>query len=403
MATVYNYYVANLVNIPTLVINLNDKIVADLELPQVNYVSTIYNNSTGCIEVSFSSPLNDKNVNTLNNISSIILFGLVLGEGVYVTDVNSSARLSLGVTNSPTINNDVNSGYTIGSVVIKTDDSAYLCTNNSANNAVWMPYSFGNSTGSTGPTGQPGSASNTGSTGPTGQTGHTGQTGPTGHTGQTGPTGQPGSATNTGSTGQTGPTGRTGPTGQIGSTGPTGQTGSTGATGQTGPTGPTGSTCSIAEVNAYGTSGNSYTISTVRLTDRILYVGPTGSNFTLTSNNSSFPSPQWSTTGSRFTYIGSIDRLFNITATISLTPSAANRTWFFLFYKGTGAGASAPVIGSSYPVGFVGGTQISMVCLSKMIQMISTDYIEVAARDTATTGTNSTLTIFNITYTAIGL
>lgn len=471
MATVYNYYVGNPVNIATLVINLNNKIVADVDLPQADYVSTVHNISTECVEVSFSSPLNSYNVNVLNNISNIILFGSVPNNSVYVPDVNAAARLSLGVTSSPTVNNDVNSGYTVGSVVIKTDNSAYLCTDNTADNAVWMPYSFSNSTGPTGslgPTGIDGNIGPTGlgATGPTGidgQTGPTGlgTTGPTGIGGQTGPTGlgttgptgidgQTG-PTGLGATGQTGPTGidgRTGPTG-LGATGPTGETGPTGpnstgptglgttgptgmsgptgpnstgptglgttgpsgptgpnstgptglgATGPTGQVGPTGSLISIAEVNAFGTTGNSYSIPTVRTVPRPIYVAPTGTNFTLTSNNSSFGSPQWSTSGSQFTYIGSSTRYFNIFATISLSASTNNRTWYFVFYKN-----GAVVGGSSYAVTIVGGAQQLVLSMSKLILMAQNNYIEVYATDTATTGANSNLVIFAVTYTAIGL
>lgn len=389
MATVYNYYVGSPVNIATLVNNLNSKILADLDLPQANYISTVYNISTECVEVSFSSPVSNSEVNILNNISSIILFGLVPSNGVYAPDVNASARLSLGVTNSPTVNNDINSGYTVGSMVVKTDNSAYLCTNNTANNATWMPYSFSNSTGPTGNIGPTG----LGATGPTGIDGRTGPTG----LGATGPTG-PNSTGPTG-LGATGPTGRTGPTGPN-STGPTGlgATGPTGLgnTGPTGQAGATGSTISIAEVNAFGTTGSSYTIPTTRAVARPLYVAPTGTNFTLNSNNGSFSSPQWSTSGSQFRYIGSLTRYFTVIANISLSATVNNRIWSFSFYKN-----GVIVSGSLYLANLTASPLT--IAISKLIQVNQNDYIEVWVRDTTSSGANSNLTIFAITYNAIGL
>lgn len=137
MTTVYSYHVGNPVNIVTLVNNLNAQILVDLDLPQIDYISTVYNKVTECVDVTFNLALSDFNINVLNNLADIILFTQLPGIGTYVVDVNAFNRRSSGVSNSPTVNNDINSGYTIGSMVITNIGDIYICTDNTASSAIW--------------------------------------------------------------------------------------------------------------------------------------------------------------------------------------------------------------------------------------------------------------------------
>lgn len=148
-----------------------------------------------------------------------------VSDPVFPLVVNSK----LDATADPTVNDDANDGYSVGSLWVRVDtDEAWVLTDETPGAAVWISV-----TGNTGPAGPAGPTGATGSdavlTGATGGTGGTGAAGPIGPTGATGGTG------GAGATGVTGATGATGPTGPTGGTGATGGTGGTGATGATGP------------------------------------------------------------------------------------------------------------------------------------------------------------------------
>ena len=139
MTTVYYYNIGAPSNISTLVATLNYKITIDLDIPTINYISTIYNITTETIEVTFSLPLSNPEIDVLNNLANIILYGAIVGNGVYVINYNSFDRRSFGVTNPPSINSDNVSGYSIGSIVTTISNDIYICTNDTTANAVWIP------------------------------------------------------------------------------------------------------------------------------------------------------------------------------------------------------------------------------------------------------------------------
>jgi len=231
----------------------------------------------------------------------------------------------------------------------------------------------------------PGSATNTGATGPTGNTGPTGFTGFTGYTGVTGPTGPtglPGSATNTGATG---PTGVTGPTGN------TGHTGLPGSATNTGATGPTGiSFLPLADINAIGDGGAG---STLNVTPASTYIALSGFTYTLTSNNSSFPSNQWSLSGSQLNYLGTATKYFSVTISVSFASGSSNHLYFFAIFKN-----SVLVTGTEYQITVTRNIQ-NISAFTKVIQMAQNDFLQIFVQDS---GGTSTLTFYAINITAFG-
>lgn len=156
----YNYYVGTPSNISTLVSNLDYKLSIDLDL-STNYVSTVYNSTSQNVEITYSSPLSEYLLGILNNLTDIILYNMSVTQDVYVVNNNQFNRRSFNTILSPSINNDINSGYTPGSIV-STNDNVYYCTDNTPTNATWITLS------TTGPTGIQGPTGPTGIQGPTG-------------------------------------------------------------------------------------------------------------------------------------------------------------------------------------------------------------------------------------------
>jgi hypothetical protein len=142
MASVYYYYVGAPVDINDRVTELDYKISIDLEVPGSDYISTYYNTYTQYVEVSFSTALGYLEINTLNNIITIILYDGVLGTDPYPDDLNIGARRSFKVSSAPGANHDYYSGYSVGSIVITTADEIYICTDNTVTAAVWRQLSY---------------------------------------------------------------------------------------------------------------------------------------------------------------------------------------------------------------------------------------------------------------------
>ena len=135
--SVYLYYTGDLVDINTRVSTLNDKILADLDLPSSDYLSTVYNMSTGNVEVSFSISLNEFQINVLNNLNTIILYNGVVQKDVYVVNDNTFNRRSFSVSGTPNNQSDNVSGYSVGSVVTTNSNELYICLDNTTDNAIW--------------------------------------------------------------------------------------------------------------------------------------------------------------------------------------------------------------------------------------------------------------------------
>ena len=135
--SVYSYYTGPLVDISTRVATLNTKILIDLDLPSVDYISSLYNVVTGNVDVSFSNPLNEFQINILNNLSTIILYDGEIQKDVYVVDANACNRRSFSVSSSPTIYCDKLSGYSVGSVISTTSNELFICLQDTPNAAVW--------------------------------------------------------------------------------------------------------------------------------------------------------------------------------------------------------------------------------------------------------------------------
>lgn len=137
MTSTYFYNVFS-IDIEASVLEFNNKIISDLDLSRINHISTIYNNVTSNIEVTFSESLDNFLINILNNLVIIIFFNGKVQSEVYVVSPNNFHRCSFGVTNPPTINDDDRSGYSIGSKVITINNEIFVCTNNTKSNAVWV-------------------------------------------------------------------------------------------------------------------------------------------------------------------------------------------------------------------------------------------------------------------------
>jgi len=135
MSTVYYFYIGTPVNYATLVTELNNKITIDLEL-KYNYTSVVYNNPN--IEVTYTLPLSNYKINILNNLTAIILYNQIPSVDVYVVNYNECNRCSLGVIDQPSIYNDIDSGYTNGSMVTRNNNDIFICTDATLNNAVWV-------------------------------------------------------------------------------------------------------------------------------------------------------------------------------------------------------------------------------------------------------------------------
>lgn len=176
-----------------------------------------------------------------------------------------------------------------------------------------------------------------------------GTTGPTGPRGSIGPRGQTGQ---TGLNGETGPTGPAGTSSTTGATGPTGYTGYTGAAGSTTLSGLT----DVNIVNPLNSQSLVYDTASVKWINRFLSASfaelrnlGNGVTFpptlslttgdwvnvftsyppTLKSNDSSFPSSNWSINGGNtLQWINpTMTELFKITYSISLSPSNAGATY----------------------------------------------------------------------------
>ena len=137
MNAVYSYYTGSLFDISTRVSTLNDKILIDLDLPAVNYISTTYNILTKNVDASFSIPLTDFQVNVLNNLTTIILYDGSIQKDVYVVNNNTFNRRSFSVSTLPTNNCDKISGYSVGSVITTSNNQLFICLDDTPNSAVW--------------------------------------------------------------------------------------------------------------------------------------------------------------------------------------------------------------------------------------------------------------------------
>jgi hypothetical protein len=351
MSIVYYFYVGAPANITTLVADLDGKILNDLDLPLVDYVSTVYNTFTENVEITFSTALNDYNVYILNALANIILFSWVTGVDVYNRPQPNNDRMSISVTGNPNQNNDYNSGYTVGSIITTVNNDVFINTNNTIGNATWEKLN-----GYTGPTGQ------IGNTGPTGQIGNTG---PTGQIGSTGPTGQIGS---------------TGPTGQIGNMGSTGPTGPSGLIGNTGPTGISYS--NIGEIYGYGTGTNSVSFS---LSNNVLYdIGTSvGTTSVITILNPLSSVISWTGASGSLIWLESNTKTFNIFLTLNCSSGNNKKLNFILLKNGS------YIIGSQISITTV-NTRPFLININKMVQLQQNDRISIGVTNLSS---NTTLTI----------
>jgi pectin methylesterase-like acyl-CoA thioesterase len=137
MSTIYSYFTGALVDIGVRVGILNSKIAIDLDLPSINYISTVYNTGTGNVDITFSAALNDFQTNVLNNLSTIILYDGTVQKDVYIINENTFNRRSFSTSQSPTNAADKLSGYSIGSVVTTTADEVFICVDDTVGSAVW--------------------------------------------------------------------------------------------------------------------------------------------------------------------------------------------------------------------------------------------------------------------------
>lgn len=137
--TVYYYYVGNPPNIAALVVDLDAKILVDLDLPLVDYGFTVYNALSENVEITFTNPLNDFDVYILDAIANIILFDYIPGDNVYVPPSQALFyRTSLNVTGDPSVNNDYQSGYAPYSVITTTNNDIYINNGNTIGSATWV-------------------------------------------------------------------------------------------------------------------------------------------------------------------------------------------------------------------------------------------------------------------------
>jgi hypothetical protein len=122
---------------------LNTKLTNDLDLGGI-FTSSIYNNISGDIEISFTSLLNDFQINLLNNLVNLVVYGATVGVDVYILDKNTTNRTSYEVLNPPTVNHDSTVGYDLGSMVVTQNDDCYICTTSTPGAANWnkLPLTY---------------------------------------------------------------------------------------------------------------------------------------------------------------------------------------------------------------------------------------------------------------------
>jgi hypothetical protein len=143
MSSTFTFYVENPpVNILTRVTDLTTKINADLDLTTVTLISCIYSNITQIITIIFNTNLSSLQTSILINLVKINIFDAVVDVDVYVSDFNNTRRTSYKTANKPTANHDINSGYTEGSHITTNSNHVYVCTDDTANNAVWKMVSM---------------------------------------------------------------------------------------------------------------------------------------------------------------------------------------------------------------------------------------------------------------------
>ncbi|CAH6419286.1 Hypothetical protein HVR_LOCUS487 [uncultured virus] len=218
----YQFYIIDFTDISTNIPILQTRVTNDLEIHKT-LDSIVYNPATQFLTVTFEQSLNSNETTVLQELIQPCILNLN----------NPIPRNTGGATGNPSNINDIKSNYKVGSFVYNiSSTTTFFCSDNTQDNAVWVPIGT------------------TGASGPTGATGNSGPTGATGASGNTGPTGA------NGNTGASGPTGNTG---TSGNTGPTGQTGNTGASGPTGPTGPVfafGNVAMVDQVNGNDSTAN---------------------------------------------------------------------------------------------------------------------------------------------------
>lgn len=135
MTTVYSYYIGPVVGVMDT--TLDATILSDLELPLLNYMGTVYNIGTECIDVTFSAALNQTQLFILNNLTDIILYG-GNPSGWYIPNPNEQTRVTYRSASNPTVNNDYNDGYRNGSIITTTANDVFICTDNTVGAAVWI-------------------------------------------------------------------------------------------------------------------------------------------------------------------------------------------------------------------------------------------------------------------------
>ena len=174
-------------------------------------------------------------------------------DGTAGTSVQITGTLS-NVVDLNNISSVLGNGYIIGS-------DLYVCV--STTNGDFNDYSnvgqIQGPAGATGPQGNDGAAGATGPQGPQGNDGAAGATGPQGpqgNDGAAGATGPQGPQGNDGTAGATGPQGPQGNDGAAGATGPQGPQGNDGAAGATGPQGPQGNDGTAGATGPQGPQGN---------------------------------------------------------------------------------------------------------------------------------------------------
>jgi hypothetical protein len=133
-------YLYSTLSIPDLgnkLMDLENKLRIDLDL-RPYFLDCIYDMENFNIVVNFNETLSQFLYDTLTNICQIILYDGVVPVNVYNFNYNNFNRRSFYVSDVPSNNHDLKSGYSVGSIVTTTINEIYICTNNSLASAVWQ-------------------------------------------------------------------------------------------------------------------------------------------------------------------------------------------------------------------------------------------------------------------------